>query len=249
MPANVEAKEPPTMRAADTVTDHRRLGAILRSLAAVATVVVVGILVAGCGGGGKSPGVANLSSSSTTSSHTSSSSSSTTSGGGSALGGGGPSTGSGRGAPRSGFAIQTGNPQKALKLSECMRANGVPNFPDPNGQGVIQGSGIDPNSAQFQKAQQTCAKDLGGGAGTRSPAQIAKAEAAALAFSKCMRSHGVPDFPDPQFSSGGGISIRITAHAGAGGNNGLDPSSPIFQKAQQTCSSLLPGRAGGKLAP
>jgi len=130
-----------------------------------------------------------------------------------------------------------------------MRANGVPNFPDPNGQGVIQGSGIDPNSAQFQKAQQTCAKDLGGGAGTRSPAQIAQAEAAALAFSKCMRSHGLPDFPDPQFSSGGGISIRITAHAGGGCNNGLDPNSPIFQKAQQTCGSLLPGRAGGKLAP
>ena len=128
-----------------------------------------------------------------------------------------------------------------------MRANGVPNFPDPNGQGVIQGSGIDPNSAAFQKAQQTCAKDLGGGAGTRSPAQIAQAEAAALAFSKCMRSHGVPDFPDPQFGSGGGISIRISAHAGAGGNNGLDPNSPIFQKAQRTCGSLLPGRAGGKL--
>jgi hypothetical protein len=151
--------------------------------------------------------------------------------------------------PEVGFRdLSTGNPQKALKLSECMRANGVPNFPDPNGQGVIQGSGIDPNSPQFQKAQQTCAKQLGGGAGTRSPAQIARAEAAALAFSKCMRSHGVPDLPDPQFSSGGGISIRITGHAG-GGNNGLDPNSPIFQKAQQTCGSLLPGRAGGKLAP
>ena len=192
--------------------------------------------------------MANVSTTSTTSSHTSSSSTSTTNGGGTALGGGGPSTGSGGGPPRSGFAISTGNPQKALKLSECMRANGVPNFPDPNGQGVIQGSGIDPNSAQFQKAQQTCAKQLGGGAGTRSPAQIARAEAAALAFSKCMRSHGVPDLPDPQFSSGGGISIRITGHAG-GGNNGLDPNSPIFQKAQQTCGSLLPGRAGGKLAP
>jgi hypothetical protein len=131
-----------------------------------------------------------------------------------------------------------------------MRAHGVPNFPDPNGQGVIQGSGFDPNSSQFQKAQQTCAKALGHGLGTRSPAQIAQAEAAALAFSKCMRSHGVPGFPDPTFGSGGGISIRITGHAGAGGNNGLDPSSPIFQKAQRSCGSLLPGRAGGKtLAP
>jgi hypothetical protein len=246
MPVNVEAKESATMRPVDTVTDRRPLGATARALAAVAALVMVGILVAGCGGGGKSPGVANVSTSSTTSSHSSSSTAITN--GGSGLGSG-PSNGSGGGAPRSGFAIQTGNPQKALKLSECMRTHGVPNFPDPNGQGVIQGSGIDPNSRQFQNAQQTCAKELGGGPGTRSPAQIAKAEAEALAFSKCMRSHGVARFPDPQFSSGGGVSIRITGHVGAGGNNGLDPNSPIFQKAQQTCGSLLPGRAGAKLAP
>ncbi len=230
------------MPPADTVTDRRRLGAGRRALAPVAVLVVVGVLVAGCGGGAKSPGVANVTTSSTTSSHTSSVS---TANGGTALSGGGPSSGSGTGAPRSGFAIATGNPQKALKLSECMRANGVPNFPDPNGQGVIQGSGIDPNSSQFQKAQQTCAAKLGGGKGTRSPAQQAQAEAAALAFSKCMRSHGVSGFPDPQFGSGG--EIRISLHASAG--SGLDPGSPIFQKAQQTCGSLLPGRAGQKVGP
>jgi hypothetical protein len=231
------------MRPTEIVTARLRLGAAPRALASLAALFVVGVVIAGCGGGGKSPGVASVSSSSTSSSHTSSSST-TNGGGGSALSGGGPSSSSGGGGPRSGFAIATGNPQKALKLSQCMRAHGVPNFPDPNGQGVVQGSGIDPNSRQFQKAQQTCAKNLGGGLGTRSPAQIAKAEAAALAFSKCMRSHGVPAFPDPQFSSGGGIRIRITGHAG-----GLDPQSSIFQKAQQSCGSLLPGRAGGKLTP
>ena len=234
------------MPPADTVTDRRRLSATPRALAAVAALVVVGILVAGCGGGSKSPGVANVSTS-TTSSSRSSSSSTTNGGGGTAFSGGGPSSGSRGGAPRSGFAISTANPQKALKLSECMRAHGVPNFPDPNGQGVIQGSGIDPNSPAFQKAQQTCAKNLGGGLGTRSPAQIAQAQAAALAFSKCMRSHGLPDFPDPQFGSGGAIRISIGGPGNA--NSGVDPNSPIFQKAQKTCGSLLPGRAGAKLAP
>jgi hypothetical protein len=115
-----------------------------------------------------------------------------------------------------------------------MRANGEPDFPDPNGQGVIQGSGIDPQSSAFQKAQKACAKDLGGGRAP-SPAQQAKAQADALAFSQCMRSHGVPDFPDPTFSSGGGIRISLRAH-GAGG---LDPNSPIFQKAQKTCQPLM----------
>jgi hypothetical protein len=243
MLANVEAKEPATMGPPDSVTDGLRPGAHARRLAAVAALVVLGLLIAGCGGGGKAPSVANVSTSTTSASHTASSSTGQTSGGAPS---GGPSSGSGGGQPRSGFAIQTGNPQKALKLSECMRANGVPNFPDPNGQGLIQGNGIDPTSPQFEKAQQKCAKHLGGGLGSRSPAQIAKQEAAALAFSKCMRSHGVSDFPDPQFGSGG--SIRISGKAGSATSD-LDPNSPTFQKAQNACGSLLPGRAGGKLGP
>lgn len=41
-----------------------------------------------------------------------------------------------------------------LAFARCMRANGVPNFPDPNGQSGQLGpaSGIDPNSPAFQSA-------------------------------------------------------------------------------------------------
>jgi len=229
----------------DSATDRLRRHARPRGLAAVVAMVVTGILIAGCGGNGKAPSVANVRTSTTSSSHTAASSTTQT-GGGSALGAA-PSSGSGGGPPRSGFAIQAGNPQKALKLAECMRANGVANFPDPNGQGLIQGNGIDPSSPQFQKAQQKCAKSVGGGLGSRSPAQIAKQEAEALAFSNCMRSHGLSDFPDPQFSSGGGIRISIRARGGA--TSDLDPNSPTFQKAGKACGSLLPGRVGGKVAP
>jgi hypothetical protein len=51
---------------------------------------------------------------------------------------------------------------QALKFSVCMRAHGVPKFPDPvvSGAGIQltikQGSGIEPNSPQFQAAQKTC---------------------------------------------------------------------------------------------
>lgn len=231
------------MRPAEPPSPRRRVGAA--PLTALAALIAAGALIAGCGGGGKSPGVANVNTSTTTS-ESSTHSSSTTAGGGDSVGTGGPTSSSAAGAPRSGFSISTGNPQKAIKLSECMRANGVANFPDPNGQGVIQGSGIDPNSPQFQKAQQKCAKKLGGGLGPHSPAQIAQAQAAALAFSKCMRSHGVSDFPDPQFGSGGSIRISLRASGSAGD---LDPNSQVFQKAQQSCGSLLPGRANStKLA-
>ena len=39
----------------------------------------------------------------------------------------------------------------------------------------------------------------------------------------CMRKNGVPNFPDPQFLSGGRVLEKITA--------GVDPSSPTFQAA------------------
>jgi hypothetical protein len=46
-------------------------------------------------------------------------------------------------------------------LAKCMRANGIPKFPDPgaNGQLMIDKStGIDPTSAAFKAAQAKCAK-------------------------------------------------------------------------------------------
>jgi hypothetical protein len=56
-----------------------------------------------------------------------------------------------------------------------------------------------------------------------------------LAYAKCMRSHGISDFPDP---SGGGISL----HGGPGSD--LNRSNPRFEAAHQACQSLLPGGSG-----
>jgi hypothetical protein len=52
-----------------------------------------------------------------------------------------------------------------------------------------------------------------------------------------MRSHGVPDYPDPQFRPG---DIHIP------GVPGLDPNSPIYQRAQNACSALRPGVNRGR---
>ena len=121
-------------------------------------------------------------------------------------------------------------------FSACMRAHGVPNFPDPSGQGGIQingSSGIDPRSAQFQAAQRTCQKLLPN-RGKVSPAQQAKAQAQMLKFSACMRAHGVRNFPDPTFSGGEG-QLKI------GPSSRIDPNSGQFKAAQQACQKLLPG--------
>jgi hypothetical protein len=58
-----------------------------------------------------------------------------------------------------------------LKYAQCMRAHGVPDFPDPNSNGgiAITGNGgstnsdLNPNSAQFQAAQKVCEPIYTGG--------------------------------------------------------------------------------------
>lgn len=189
------------------------------------------LLAAACGGGGGSPGVADLTGASATTTD-------------SAPSGSPPASASG--GPQSGGELAMKVGANGAKFAACMRKNGVPNFPDPNGQGVIQfGSslGIDPGSPKVRSAIQTCRQLLPNG-GRPNPQQLAKMKKAALEFSACMRAHGVKDFPDPNFSDGG-VNIRI--HTGSGSSD-LNPNSPLFQKAQQACQGILPFKpktAGG----
>jgi hypothetical protein len=109
-----------------------------------------------------------------------------------------------------------------------MRSHGEPKFPDPNSQGVV-GSliqlGIDPNSAQFQAAEKACAHLANGPEPGGQPSQSQNVSAA-LKFTSCMRSHGFPNFPDP--NSNGVIS--------GNSSDGIDQASPQYQSAQKTCS-------------
>jgi hypothetical protein len=124
-----------------------------------------------------------------------------------------------------------------LAYSMCMRAHGVPDFPDPVGNtlqvNVHPGSDLDPSSPLMQTAQKACQSLQPGGkqGGTISAAQ----QAEALKYSACMRSHGVPNFPDPTFSNGR-AQLKVT---------GIDPNSPQFVAAVKACQSLRPGGGGG----
>jgi hypothetical protein len=153
-------------------------------------------------------------------------------------GSGGPGVASlgGSGSPT---ASSSSDPQgSALAYSKCMRSHGVPNFPDPGSNGQLQlragpGTGIDPNSATFKAAQQACKSLLP----TVPPEQRQESYEALLKFSKCMRDHGIADFPDPQ--PNGGLRIQ------AGQGSDLDPNSPQFRAAQQACQKYMPGGKGG----
>ena len=84
-----------------------------------------------------------------------------------------------------------------------------------------------------------CAVTIAACGSTNSSTKSARnASTQLLRFSECMRSHGVPSFPDP---SGQGI------HLGPG--SGIDPSSPAFKAARSACRRLLPGGGPGNQHP
>lgn len=137
-------------------------------------------------------------------------------------------------------ATGSGNGGVTVAYSQCMRSHGVPNFPDPNSQGVIggqassgSGSGnqINPNSPQYITAAKACQKLASGGT---TPAAQSHQLAQALKYTNCMRTHGVPNFPDPTVSNG---QIKFSGAQGVG-------RTPGFQTAMSKCSSLLAG--GGR---
>jgi hypothetical protein len=141
---------------------------------------------------------------------------------------------------------------KALAFARCMRSHGVSNFPDPGGSGgglrlqvqktpnSTSVNGVEVNGPAFQSAMTACRSYLPNG-GHPTAAQTAKARTQALAMSRCMRSHGVPNFPDPQFRSGG-IGIQLNG-------NGVNPNSPAFQAVQKACGSIFGGAPTVAKAP
>jgi hypothetical protein len=110
---------------------------------------------------------------------------------------------------------------KTVKFAECMRANGVSAFPDPDASGaltidaVANGSSLNTSSTAFKRALSAC-KDLepvGFTGNQRSPQQ----QKAALAFAQCIRDNGVRDFPDPSKTDPLVDTNRIPSAATPGG--------------------------------
>jgi hypothetical protein len=66
-------------------------------------------------------------------------------------------------------------------------------------------------------------------AGGSSSSGAASTLAQAVAYSQCIRSHGVPNFPDPTQTPSGGYGYRTA---------GIDPNSTAFQGALQACKAL-----------
>ncbi|MGD0198978.1 MAG: hypothetical protein ABSC56_13880 [Solirubrobacteraceae bacterium] len=197
-----------------------------------AAVVGVALLLSACGG--SSPGIARLGRS-----HPGSNASSSGSNSGlpSSSAGGGASSANALVAGASVKEISaTGasySGAQLLKFAECARANGDPNFPDPTGGGVFVG--IVPGSAAIMTAQQKCNKDLPHATASHAQQHLFVKEA--VVYAQCMRGHGVLDFPDPTPSG----NLELNWRPGTD----LDPNSPIFVRANRTCTKLHGALPGG----
>jgi hypothetical protein len=124
--------------------------------------------------------------------------------------------------------------QGALAYARCMRSHGVPDFAEPDSPGNFN---VPPGSVSSQEtaANQVCNHLLNTDT-QLSAARTQRTLGQLVKYSRCMRAHGVPGFPDPTTISGaigepGGFTFDT-----AGLN--LDQRSPRHHAAQQACQRL-----------
>lgn len=125
--------------------------------------------------------------------------------------------------------------QAAVAWAKCMRTHGAPSWPDPGpGGGFPNENGSlnkIRNTAGFKTAQAAC-KSIAPNDNAPDQAQLQQDYKQLLKYSACMRSHGVPSYPDP-----------ILDKSGVGIEDHIDHNTPQFKTAGQACKSLAP--AGG----
>jgi len=125
---------------------------------------------------------------------------------------------------------------KAVKFSECIRAHGVSDFPDPDAKNDFQ-YGVSVSPAVWKRATTAC-KDLQP-PGTLSGRRTPKQQSASLRFAQCVRDHGVKDFPDPV---NGDPLIDTTKIPSSNRPGGMT----ILNAATHKCGAILGLAAGGQ---
>jgi hypothetical protein len=168
-------------------------------LAAAVIAATGALLLAGCGG---------------------SSTSTATTGGASTAGASSVSAGGDSGAP----SPPAGTAANAVKVARCIRSHGVSDFPDPTSSGQLTIPPDDRNTPAFENAQKACRSLMSGGAAGVGPSgqKSDMTRTQGLTLAKCMRAHGVPNFPDPDAS-------------GAIPPGSVDPNSPAVKAGLKAC--------------
>jgi hypothetical protein len=156
---------------------------------------------------------------------------------------------SSHGAQRGSTAAQSSG---ALAFSRCMRSHGVPNYTDPDSSGALpKGSAQDfgVSNSQFQAAQEACAHLLPATStsiqqcettGDCPQAVVQQALNVMRKYARCIRAHGVPNWPDPTIDSEGRPLFDVS-------NAGITyqyTHSQLFESKDRECERLVGGSAG-----
>jgi hypothetical protein len=140
----------------------------------------------------------------------------------------------------------------AVAYSQCMRSHGVPDFPDPPSSGEVpkgsaQEFGV--SSSRYQAAQTACQNlypNSGGSiqecemTGDCPQAVVQQALNVMRKYARCMRAHGVPNWPDPTTDSEGRPFFDVS---NAGITHQYTHSS-LFESKDRECERLVGGSAG-----
>jgi hypothetical protein len=169
-----------------------------------------------------------------------------------ACGSSGSSTGS-RGSPSAGGSTTSAS---LVAYSACMRSHGVPNYPDPDSSGQLpkpDAHHLGASSSQLQATQQACQHLLPNtgraiNAGSITQCMMADDCPQALvqhllneerSYARCLRSDGVPNWPDPNLDSHGRPAFAVSIS-----KDGFNPYSPPIWAKGNHCSHLMPDLPG-----
>jgi len=166
---------------------------------------------------------------------------------------GSPSSAGSAGSPH---AAGSSSSPSAVAYSACMRSHGVPNYPDPDSNGHLTKRGAQQfgvSSSQFQAAQHACQELLPNTngsfmqqfqqcvqGGVCPQALVQQALTLMRNLAQCLRSHGVPNWPDPTIGPGGAPFFNAS---GAGLSHQYTHSAGFTAKVAE-CQSQVGGSTG-----
>jgi hypothetical protein len=143
----------------------------------------------------------------------------------------------------------------AVAYSHCIRSHGVPNYPDPSSGGRLPKGNAEQfgvSNSRLQTARRACQHmyPSNGGSfqqlmlcentGDCPQAVVQHALTEMRSFAQCMRSHGVPNWPDPTIDSQGRPFFNVS---GAGLSHAYT-HSPLIESKDRECGRQVGGSAG-----
>lgn len=151
-------------------------------------------------------------------------------------------------------ALQSSGAPSAIGYSACIRAHGIPDFPDPGRDGRVPKTSADHlgvSDARLRAAEQACrgrypvSTARGHGRSDIAfrqceetadcpQALVQQAMTQLRRFSRCMRSHGLVRFPDPVLDAQSRPEFYIRPW-----RDGFDPDSARFANTEQDCESVM----------